>query len=127
MNTILKMIGRVVVIVLVISLIGAGLYFAFNNGAGQALLANDRGGFEGGRGQFRPGANALGQLLPNGQSGGFGRGGDFGERGGSRFSLSRGLPGILYDLGIVAAVTVGVLLLQKLWQAIFRKKITAAA
>jgi hypothetical protein len=128
----LKIIVRTLLILAVATLIGSGLYFAVNHFAGQGILANLPGGDFGARPSFNPPASgATGTTstttttnpanpLPR-NFGGRG-GGDFGGRDGS----GRGWTGILLNLIIIAAITAGVVLVQKLY-SLFTHKPTPQA
>jgi hypothetical protein len=128
-----KIMVRIFFILLIASLVGGGLYFLANTSAGQALIQNGRGGgFERGE-RMGPGSG-----LTAGNTNGDAafqpgpRGGDGGERdfhgeGGSSLALLD----LVKNAGIIALITAGVVLLQKVWggarQLLRRRSLKPAA
>jgi len=97
----IKLIGKILVILLVIGLFTAGIYFLVQNGSSNSSGAFANRGFDGGQlfqnPNAAPGANGQqlqGRRSPEG----------FGDRDGGGFSLFRGLFGVLghgLEIGII--------------------------
>lgn len=131
-----KIILRVFLILLVAALVSGGLMLWLNNSGSSlsAALGIMEGGFKrnGPRGYTQPGQKAeiqpgqavedqLGQL-PGRPAGGFeGQGGRHGES----IQVGRGLADLLQKIGIIALITAGVAILQRLVGRITRRKRSA--
>jgi hypothetical protein len=109
----LKLFGRVVIVVLLAALLSTGIYFALNSGASSQTVGN----FESGS---RP---ALQTGTGNSQFTGAGNGFHRGE-GGDENSAAAWLD-VVKNLVIIAIATVGVTLIRKV--AMMQKKVTSIA
>jgi hypothetical protein len=110
-----KITGRIVLILLAACLVSGVLYLLVNGAAGQPGLLSSldrRVGFDGGIRRNGSGQANLGNILTQGLPGQASRT-NFGDGGGrNRFSLGRGLSGVIGDFIIVALITVVVVLLH---------------
>ena len=109
----LKIIAKILVILALAGMISAGIYLYVNQ-SGQSLPAG-----EGTRGGFPPPGMNTGTAFqpPERQMERFGERGEH-----DQFSLARGAGGLIKNTGILAAVMLAVIFLQKGWRLIFRRK-----
>jgi hypothetical protein len=107
----LKIFGRIVMILCVAGLISGGLYFFINSTAGQRLLLTDRrGGFERQVQANQAGGSTLNNLEP--QTTIQGRG--FGEREfRGEIAPQRAVAGIVQNVAVIALITFVVVTVQK--------------
>jgi hypothetical protein len=115
----LKMIGRILIILLVAGALGGGLYALVNSGAGQSALAGGQDGQHPRKGfaanlASNSSANSAAGFNPDFQPGL--RQGFEGHDG-----ASGGLDSLWKNLGLMALITAGVVVLQKLVRLALRR------
>ena len=121
----LKIIGRILVILLVSGLIAGGIYLIVQYDPAALGLANQRAGFEGQIRNNFTGINNNGTASPLAASGTGGqptrfRGGERDFEG--RISISRGLLGIAGNLILFSAITLLVVAVQRIYSSDWRKR-----
>ena len=112
----LKIIARILIVLLVAGALGAGIYALGNSSAGQSLLATNGSGF-GPNPNFSASTStsSTGATTQSFQSGSRqGLGGHDGAAGG-------GLDTVAKNLGLMALITAGVVVLQKLIRLAFHR------
>lgn len=116
----IKGIYRLVIILAVFALVGAGIHGLVNSSAGQAVLAQGRGGFQP---DVLSGAAFAQPSVQQASFGGVVRTDFGGDRGFDRGGGSGSLAGIATNLGEVALVTALVVAVQKSFKHIRRRTV----
>ncbi len=107
----IKLIGRILMIVLALSLVSGGMYFWVQSGSSRGVLTAGQDGIRS--------RTVLNADFNGGQGGFQGRLGGDREAGGS---LAAGAAGILRNLIVVGVITLGVVILQKFFRTVVRKR-----